>query len=70
MNAFNFIAANEASGIKRIDVEARAKSNTSLFDSQQGSAKGEAFVGLGSMLIETVRFVKDQDGQSEIQELQ
>ncbi len=69
-NAFNFIAANEASGIKRIDVEARAKSNTSLFDSQQGSAKGEAYVGLGSMLIETVRFVKDQDGESEIQELQ
>jgi hypothetical protein len=69
-NAFNFIAANEGPGIKRIDVEARARSNTALFDSQQGSAKGEAYVGLGSMLIETVRFVNGQDGASEIQELQ
>jgi len=69
-NSFNFIAANETSGIKQIDVQARAKANTALFDSQQGSAKGEAYVGLGSMLIETVRFVKDQDGGPEIQELQ
>ncbi|MFQ5961187.1 MAG: hypothetical protein ACE5MG_07305, partial [Candidatus Methylomirabilales bacterium] len=69
-NSFNFIAANETSGIKQIDVQARAKANTALFDSQQGSAKGEAYVGLGSMLVETVRFVKDQDGGPEIQELQ
>jgi len=69
-NSFNFIAANETSGIKQIDVQARAKANTALFGTQQGSAKGEAYVGLGSMLIETVRFVKDQDGGPEIQELQ
>ncbi len=68
-NSFNFIAANEASGIKRIDVQARAKATTDLFGGT-GSAKGEAYVGLGSMLIETVRFVKDQDGVPEIQELQ
>ena len=68
-NAFNFIAANEGPGIKQIDVQARAKATTDLFGGT-GSAKGEAYVGLGSMLIETVRFVKDQDGVPEIQELQ
>jgi len=69
-NSFNFIAANEGPGIKQIDVQAKAMANTAMFGTEQGSAKGEAYVGLGSMLIETVRFVKDQDGQSEIQELQ
>ena len=68
-NSFNFLAANEASGIKQIDVQAMAEATTDLFGGS-GSAKGEAFVGLGSMLVETVRFVKDQDGTPEIQELQ
>jgi len=69
-NSFNFIAANEGPGIKQIDVQAKAMANTAMFGTEQGSAKGEAYVGLGSMLIETVRFVKDQDGGPEIQELQ
>jgi len=67
--AFNFLSANENPGIKKIDVQARATADTALFGTQNGSAKGEAFVGLGSMLVETVRMVKDADGTPVIQEL-
>ncbi len=67
--AFNFLAANETPGIKKIDVQARATADTALFGTQNGSAKGEAFVGLGSMLVETVRMVKDADGTPVIQDL-
>ncbi len=67
-NAFNFLSANETPGIKRIQVQAKAKADANIFGGE-GSAKGEAFVGLGSMLVETVRMVKDADGTPVIQDL-
>ena len=59
-HAFNFVAPNVAPGIKRIDIEARATADADIFGGD-GNAKGEAFIGMGSTLIETVRAVQAFD---------
>ena len=59
-HAFNFVAPNVVPGIKRIDIEARATADADIFGGD-GNAKGEAFIGMGSTLIETVRAVKAFD---------
>lgn len=61
-NAFNFVMADVVPGIHKIEVQARAQSTAELFDAQMGSASGEAFVGLGSMHVSTVRMIKGSDG--------
>ncbi len=68
-HAFNFVAADEGPGIKRVTIEARAEAGTNLFGSMLGAAKGEAFVGLGSTLVETVRFIQGDDGTGTIHQL-
>lgn len=59
-HAFNFVAPNVTPGIKRIDIEARATAAAAIFGGD-GNAKGEAFIGMGSTLIETVRAVQAFD---------
>jgi hypothetical protein len=59
-HAFNFVLPNLTSGNWKIDVQARALANATIFN-VESSARGEAFVGLGSMLVETVRLVKSYD---------
>ena len=67
--SFNFLSANEVSGVKMLEVQARATAATELFGTELGSAKGEAFVGLGSLIVETIRLIKDEDGTPVIQDL-
>ncbi len=57
-NAFNFYYGPTDSGVYEIEVQAKAHATAELFDTQLGAAKGEAFVGLGSMLVETIRLIK------------
>jgi hypothetical protein len=59
--AFNFLLPDLSPGIQRIEVQARALASADLFDAQQGRSRGEAFVGVGSMRIETIRLIKDID---------
>ena len=68
-NAFNFYYGPTDSGVYEIEVQAKAHATAELFDTQLGAAKGEAFVGLGSMLVETIRLIKGAglDGTVELE---
>jgi hypothetical protein len=65
-NAFNFLLADVISGVHHIEVEAKAVADEELFGTGQGDAKGEAFVGLGSMHVEETRLIKGEDGFSDL----
>ena len=59
-NAFNFYYGPTDAGVYRIEVQARAQASAQIFglaDYTGGGAEGEAFVGLGSMFVETVRLI-------------
>jgi hypothetical protein len=61
-HAFNFVLPNTSSGIKRIEVQARATADAAVFAGDTlSSARGEAFIGMGSTRITTVRAVKSFD---------
>ncbi len=59
-SAFNFIAADVPPGIKKIEVQARAVTVDAAAAElgASGKAFSEAFIGLGSTLVETVRLIK------------
>jgi hypothetical protein len=62
-NAFNFILPNVVPGVQTIRVQAKANANVALSGTQLGSSNASAFVGLGSMLVESVRMIKGaEDG--------
>lgn len=56
-NSFNFILDNMASGIHKIEVQAKLDSGT---QQQLGSADARASIGKGSIAVEEVRLIKDQ----------
>ena len=60
-NAFNFIAMDLTSGDYKVTVEAEITSDTS---SQKGSADAKGMIGLGSMVVDEVRFVRNEDAGS------
>ncbi len=60
-NSFNYVMADATPGVWKIDVQARAEANTVLGGSGLGSASAQAFVGLGSTRVETVRLIKGAD---------
>jgi hypothetical protein len=60
-NAFNFTAMDLTSGDYRVTVEAEITTDT---DSENGSANARGMVGLGSLVVDEVRFVKDEDAGS------
>ncbi len=61
-NSFNFYYGATDSGVYKIEVQARAQADAEVFGVEtQSSAEGEAFVGLGSMLVETVRLIHDAE---------
>ncbi len=61
-SSFNFVMANLTSGNKMVRVQARATADASVFTGDiLSSARGEAFIGMGSTRIETVRAVKAFD---------
>ncbi len=57
-NAFNFLLPNLRPGVHKIEVQAMAEAGVDLSGTALGMADAEAFVGLGSMLVETVRLIK------------
>jgi len=57
-NAFNFIATDLISGDYEVTVEAEI---TTASGSQNGSARALGMVGLGSMVVDEVRFIKNED---------
>ena len=60
--SFNFLAPNlPSSGVNKVEVQVITDTGTSA---QQGSAKAMATVGLGSMVVQVLRLVKDSDGSS------
>ncbi len=63
-SAFNFMAADELPGIKKIEIQGRGETVDAGFSfgpGGRGSAFSEAFVGAGSTLVEEVRLIKDAD---------
>jgi hypothetical protein len=61
-NAFNFVAANLVSGMHTIEVQGRSTANTGTSGSSGSLAAANAFVGAGSVSIESVRMVRGNDG--------
>lgn len=64
-HSFNFVLPDLVPGVHTVTVEAKAIADTNLFDGEPGFSLGdgsaEAFVGLGSLDVDEVRFVKDAD---------
>ena len=61
-NAFNFVSPNRVSGVHRIEVQARTSANVSAFGTGGSLGAANAFIGAGSVAIESVRMVKGNDG--------
>ena len=57
-NHFNFIAADLEAGVHSVAVQARITAGGSA---QEGSYKARGLIGLGSLTVEEVRFIKDED---------
>lgn len=63
-NSFNFVAADVASGVHTIEIQARTSANIGV-DSENGSLAGaEAFIGAGSATIEEVRMIQGNTGET------
>jgi hypothetical protein len=64
-HAFNFVLPDLPSGIHKVIVEAKAIADSNFFSGDPGFNLGdgsaEAFVGLGSLNVDEVRFVKDAE---------
>lgn len=61
-NAFNFIAPNLGSGVHLIEVQARSSVATSATGSNGSLGAASAFIGAGSVAVESVRMIKGNDG--------
>lgn len=56
--SFNFVAPDVPVGIHTVSVQARIRTSTSV---QEGTATATAFVGKGSMTVESVRLIRGED---------
>lgn len=63
-NSFNFVAANLSSGTYTVDVQARTSANVSTIGSNGSLGNANAFIGAGSVAVESVRMIKGNDGTS------
>ena len=63
-NAFNFIAPNLSTGVHTIDLQARSSAATSATGTNGSLGAANAFIGAGSMAVESVRMVKGNDGST------
>lgn len=61
-NAFNFVAADLGSGVHTVEVQARSSANTSATGTNGSLGSANAFVGAGSVAVESVRMIKGNDG--------
>lgn len=57
-NSFNFVMPNLTAGVHHVMVEAQIETNGTW---QSGSAKAQAVIGAGSVTVEEVRFVQNND---------
>ncbi|MDH3285755.1 MAG: hypothetical protein OEQ13_13570 [Acidobacteriota bacterium] len=74
-NAFNFIKTDLPSGVHTVSIQARIATRTCTYagdvppfdcpDDGLGSASATASIGNGSMTVETVRMIKDEDVELE-----
>ena len=61
-NAFNFVAPNLASGVHTVEVQARSSAATSATGVNGSLGSANAFIGAGSVAVESVRMIKGNDG--------
>lgn len=61
-NAFNFVAANRGSGVHTIEVQARSSAATSATGINGSLGNSSAFIGAGSVAVESVRMIRGNDG--------
>lgn len=61
-NAFNFVAPNLQSGVHTITVQARSSAATSATGTNGSLGSANAFIGAGSVSVESVRMIKGNDG--------
>jgi len=62
-NSFNFIVQDLNSGMHTVEVWAKCSTDA---DSMEGDAKAIAVIGLGSVTVEEVRMVKDENAVPEV----
>ena len=58
-NAFNFVSPNLQQGEYKVTVEAEISTSS---DWSNGGAEAKGLIGLGSMVVDEVRFIKGDDG--------
>ena len=61
-NAFNFVAPNLSSGVYGIEVQGRSSAATSATGINGSLGAANAFIGAGSVAVESVRMIKGNDG--------
>lgn len=61
-NAFNFVAPNLQSGVHTIEVQAKSSAATSATGVNGSLGNANAFIGAGSVSVESVRMIKGNDG--------
>lgn len=57
-NSFNFITDSLSSGYHHIEVQAKIDTGTAV---QEGTAEAKATIGKGSVTVEEIRLIKDED---------
>jgi hypothetical protein len=61
-NSFNYIYPDLASGVHKIEVQARISTNTAVSGaSQLTGAEAKGYLGYGSVTVESVRMIKGED---------
>ena len=60
-NAFNFVSANLPQGEYKVTVEAEIKTSA---DFTNGGAAAKGLIGLGSMIVDEVRYINGDTGQN------
>jgi len=61
-NAFNFVAPDLSSGVHTVEVQARSSAATSATGLNGSLGNANAFIGAGSVAVESVRMIKGNDG--------
>ena len=59
-NSFNFVAPDLVSGVHTIEVQARSSAAASSTGTNGSLGNANAFIGAGSVAIEAVRMIKDE----------
>lgn len=63
-NAFNFVAPDLTSGVHTVEVQARSSAATSATGTNGSLGAANAFIGAGSVAVESVRMIKGNDGST------